>query len=58
MSHQQWDKHTVKMEVPVAVDSHRGGGDRLPWEGMRAMDRLAGMETRISHPAKPGVAKG
>ena len=34
MSHQQWDKHTVKMEVPVAVDSHRGGGDRLPWEGM------------------------
>ena len=25
---------------------------------MRAMDRLAGMETRITHPAKPGVAKG
>ena len=25
---------------------------------MRAMDQLAGMETRITHPAKPGVAKG
>ena len=34
MSHQQWDKHTVKMEVPAAADSHRGRGDRLPWEGM------------------------
>ena len=32
MSDQQWDKHTEKMEVPVAADSHRGRGDHLPWE--------------------------
>ena len=35
---------------------HWGTGDLLGV--MRAMDQLAGMETRITHPAKPGVAKG